>query len=274
MQDMGEESKMKQCSFFLIRYVPNLVRDEALNIGLFLHSPEERYLGCLVTDDFRRIKQFHPKADLEFLRELEQDFAQQIDERGEDLDAYIRELQDSFSNLIQVTAPRACLLGDPQTEIQSMFDRYVGSRVSGPPPEDTRLRIKQRLTAALARAGVWERLEKRIPAAQWTKKGDPFTFDYAYKPLVVEGKPNGHIKLVHALSLRRDAGLAKELAYTIDRVRENEPADLTAVVAALAAPDDEVARASQEILEERRISLQPLSGIDEYAHSVRRELAL
>ena len=118
---MGEESKMKQCSFFLIRYVPNLVRDEALNIGLFLHSPEERYLGCLVTDDFRRIKQFHTKADLEFLRELEQDFAQQIDERGEDLDAYIRELQDSFSNLIQVTAPRACLLGDPPTEIQNMF---------------------------------------------------------------------------------------------------------------------------------------------------------
>ncbi|MBI1984159.1 MAG: hypothetical protein HYS61_08175 [Acidobacteria bacterium] len=155
-----------------------------------------------------------------------------------------------------------------------MFERYVGSRLGGPPSEDTRLRIKQRLTAALARARVWERLEKRVPAAPWTKKGDPFTFDYAYKPVVVEGKPNGHIKLVHALSLRRDAELAKVLAYTIDRVREKERADLTAVVAALAAPDDEVARASQEILQERRIALQPLAGLDEYALSVRRELAM
>lgn len=271
---MVEGSKLKQCSFFLIRYVPSLVRDEALNIGLFLYSPEEKYLGCLVTDDFRRIKQFHPQADLEFLRELEADFSRQTDEHGDDLDAYLRGLQESLSNLIQMTPPRTCLVRDPQTEIQSMFDRYVGSRVSGPPPEDTRLRIKQRLTSALARAGVWERLEKRIPADQWTKRGDPFTFDYGYKPLAVEGRPNGHIKLVHALSLRRDAGLAKELAYTIDRVREKEPADLTAVVAALAAPDDEVARASQEILEERRIHLQPLSGIDEYALSVGRELAL
>lgn len=271
---MDEDSKLKQCSFFLIRYVPNLVRDEALNVGLFLYSPEEKYLGCLLTDDFRRVKRFHPQADLEFLRELEQDFSQQIDEHGEDLEGYLREVQESFSNLIQVTAPRSCLLADPQSEIQNMFARYVGSRLSGAPPEDTRLRIKQRLTAAFARAGVWEHLEKRIPAAQWTKKGDPFTFDYSYRPAVVDGKPNGHIKLIHALSLRRDAELAKVLAYTIDRVRENEPADLTAVVAALASPEDEAAQASQEILEERRISLQPLSGVEEYALSVRRELAM
>lgn len=271
---MDEEGKLKQCSFFLVRYVPNIVRDEALNIGLFLYSPEEKYLGCLFTDDFRRIKRFHPQADLEFLRELEQDFGQQIDEHGEDLEAYLRGIQESFSNLIQVTVPRACLLADPQSEIQSLFDRYVSSRLSGPPPEDTRLRIKQRLTAALARAGVWERLEKRIPASQWTKKGDPFTFDYSFKPALVDGKPNGHIKLVHALSLKRDAELAKVLAYTIDRVREKEPADLTAVVATLASPEDEVARASQEILVERHISLQPLAGIEDYALSVRRELAM
>lgn len=271
---MPEERKLTECSFFLVRYVPDVVRDEVLNIGLFLYSPQEKYLGCLFSDDFRRVRRFHPQADLQLLRELQQDFEQQIDEHGDDLEGYLRNIQDSFSNLIQVTTPRTCLLRDPQAEIQGLFERYVGPRVSGPAPEDTRLRIKQRVTAAFVRAGVWDRLEKRIPAEPWTKKGDPFTFDYGYRPLAVKGKPNGRIKLVHALSLKRDTELAKVLAYTMDRVWEKEAADLTAVVEALAIPGDKVAQASQEILEERRIALQPLAGAEEYAQSVRRELLM
>ncbi len=271
---MAEERKLKECSLFLVRYVPDAVRDEFLNIGLFLHSPQEKFLGCLFTDDFDRLKRFHQRADLELLRELQQHFEQEIDEHGEDLEGYIRNMQESYSNLIQVTAPRACLVKDPQAEIQELFARYVGSRVSGPPPPESRLRIKQRLTAAFVRAGVWERLEKRIPAEQWTQKGDPFTFDFGYRPLLVASQPNGHIKLVHALSLKRDTDLAKVLAFTIERVRRKEAADLTAVVEALPDAADEAATFNQSTLEEAQIRLQLLSGLDDYAQSVRSELLM
>ncbi len=271
---MAEEIKLKECSFFLVRYVPDLVRDEYLNIGLFLHSPQERYLGCMFTDDFRRIKRFHPQADLELLRELQQHFEQEIDEQETDLEGYIRLMQDSFSNLIQVTSPRPCLLHEPQTEIQDLFSRYVGPRVSGPPPQDTRLRIKQRLTSAFVRAGIWERLEKRISAEQWTHKGDPFTFDFGYRPVQVAGKPNGHVKFVHALSLKRDNEIAHVLANTIRYVRQREPAGLTAVVEGLPAPGDKTASHSQRILLDAEISLLPLSEIDSYAQSVRQELLI
>ena len=265
---MAEESKLKPCSFFLVRYVPNLVRDECVNLGLFLYSPAERYLGCLFTDDFRRIKRFHPQADLEFLRELQEDFEQQIDAHERDLEGYIREMQESFSNLIQLTPPRTCFLADPQAEIQRLFERYVGQRVSGPLPQDTRLYVKQRLKTALVRAGVWDlkRFEKSIPASRWNA-GDPFVFDYGYKP-------NGVVKFVHALSLKHDAELAKVLAYTMERVRARERAELTAVVEGLAAAGDEPAQFSQRILEEGRIAVQPLATLDDYAQSVRRELMM
>ncbi len=266
-------TKSKECSFFLVQYVPDLVRGEFLNIGVFLHSPQERYLGCLFTDDFRRIKRIHPQADPELLRELQQHFEQEIDERADDLEGYIRFMEESFSNLIQVTPQRTCFLSDPQTEIQDLFARYVGPRWSGPPPRDTRLWIKQRLTAAFVRAGVWDRLDKRISVEQWTQKGDRFTFDYGYRALRVEGKPNGHVKFVHALSLRRDTKLAKELVYTLDRVRRKEAADLTVVVEDSLGADDEAPKHTQRILEEGRTYLQPLSGVDEYAQSVRRELS-
>lgn len=271
---MKEGSKPKECSFFLVRYVPDLVRDEVLNIGLFVHSPQERYLGCLFSDDLRRVKRFHPQADLELLRELQQHFEAQIDEYTDDLDAYVRVMQESFSNLIQVTTPRTCLLRDPQTQIQDLFERYVGPRLSGPAPPDTRLRIKQQLTTAFVRAGVWERLEKRVPVERWTQKGDRFTFDYGYQALVAEGKANGHLKFVHALSLKRDSELAKVLVYTLDRVRRREAADLTAVIEGAPAAGDEAARHTQRILEGGQVYVQPLSGLDEYVQSVRRELAM
>jgi DUF3037 family protein len=276
---MKDEPKLKRCSFFLLRYAPDLRRDEALNLGVFLHSPEEKYLGCVLTDDFRRVKRLHPQADLELLRALQQHFDEEIDRRGDDLEAYIGEMQESYSNLIQVSDPRPCLLADPQGEIQSLFARYVGAPSIGPGLDDTRLRIKQRLTAALVRAGTWDRIEKRIPAAQWTRKGDPFVFDYGYR-LITNGasldapSPRSRIKLIHALSLKRDSTLATALAFTMKQVRAREPADLTMVVEARAEAGAPAARYTESLLEENGIAIQPLASIDDFGQSVRQDLRL
>jgi len=271
---MVRESPLKECSLFLIQYVPDLARGEFLNIGDRKSTPREQYLGCLFTDDLRRIKRFHPQADLDFLSELQQDFEQQIDEHTQDLEDFIRNMQSSFSTLIHLAPPKVCLLRDPQAELRSFFERYVGPRAGGPEPTDTRLRIKQRLTSALVRANVWGRLEKRVPAFPWTHPGDRFTFDYSYRPPVAEGKPNGHVKFIHALSLKRDTELAKILVYTLERVRRKEPAQLTAVIEGLASQGDQAAALCQRILEEGSTTLQPLAGVDEFAENVRRELAL
>jgi len=277
---MTDEPRLKPCSFFLLRYAPDPVRNEVLNIGVFLHYPEEKYLGCVLTDDFRPIKRLHPQADLELLRALQQHFDEEIDRRGDDLDAYVREMQESYSNLIQVSDPRPCLLADPQAEIQSLFVRYVGTPSGGASPEDTRLRIKQRLTAALVRAGAWDRLEKRIPAEQWTSRGDPFVFDFGYRLMTNGAKPeaprspHSRVKLIHALSLKRDTMLATKLVFTMNQVRKSEPADLTAVVDAPADAGSPAALYAQNLLEENGIAIQPLAGIDDFAQSVSSEAGI
>jgi Protein of unknown function (DUF3037) len=271
---MVKDLQLKECAFFLVQYVPDLVRGEFVNIGLFLHCPKEEYLGCIFTDDFRRIKRFHPQADLEYLREIQQDFERQIDEHGEDLRGYLAYIRRTLSNLLQVGAPRTCLLRDPQSEIRGLFERYVGAREALPELEDTRLRIKQRLTSAFVHAGIWKKLDKRISVAAWTHPGDPFTFDYGYRPAVIEGKPNGHMRFIHALSLRRDAELAKVLVYTLDRVRRSEAADLTAVVEGLAGQGDEPAALCQRILEEGQVAIQPIAGVEAFAQSVRAEMRM
>ncbi|MGH9431812.1 MAG: DUF3037 domain-containing protein [Terriglobia bacterium] len=260
-------SPPRKCSYFLVRYVPDSVRNESINIGLLLHSPEEQYLGALFTDDWRRVKRFHTQADLRLLRSLQEHFEAEIDDHEGRLDDYLRLLQDSLSNLIQLNPPRSCFLDDPQTQIEDLFFRYVGSPSAPSPLEETRLRIKQRLRSAFLKAGVWERLEKRIPASRWTRRGDPFTFDFGYKP-------DGVIQLIHALSLRRDTQLAKSLVYTLDRVGKVEAAHLTAVVESDAGKGDAAAHATGEILEEAGIAVQSLAGIQTYAESIRQELRI
>ncbi|MGH9360052.1 MAG: DUF3037 domain-containing protein [Terriglobia bacterium] len=258
--------KPKQCSLFVVRYVPNVVRNEGLNIGVLLHCPEEKYLGCLFAEDFRRVKRLDSRADLALLRALQEDFERQIEEHEGGIEAYLRVLTGTFSNLIQLEGPRPCLLQDPVADIQQVYRRYVGLGAGQAQPEDARPRIKQRLTVALVEAGVWERLDKRVPAARWTHPGDPFTFDYGYRSTRT-------VQFLHALSLRRDTQLAKTLAYTLGRVRQQDEAGLTAVVENAPASEEATVLATRSILEEAHVSIWPVAEAAALAHSVSAALA-
>ena len=273
---MVEDGELKQCQYFLVRYVPDVVKQEFINIGLFLFCRAEQFLDCLFSDDFRRITRFHAQADTQFLKELQPHFEQQIAQHEEDLEGYIREMQQSYSNLIQLSPARSCLTADLSAQLQDLFERHVGAPLTGPTKQDTRMRIKQRMTEALRRCDVFEHnlFRKRIPASPWTGAGDPFVFDFGYKPLEQAGKPNGRLKLIHMLSLQRDDELAKALMWTFDRVLEKEPSDLTVGHEDNPDPSNPVVRFSQGILQHERVRLVPVSGFDGYAQSIRAELLM
>ena len=273
---MVEETGLKTCSYLLVRYVPDTEREEFLNIGVFLHSAEEQFLDCLFTDDFRRIKRFHPQADGRFLRDLQGHFEQQIQEHENDLAGFLREMQESYSNLIQLTPARPVLAREPQSQMQELFERFVGKRRANFPAADTRMRIKQRLIDALRRAGVFndKRFEKRIPAEQWTHPGDPFHFDFGYRLPLAAGKPNGRLKLIHALSLHRDYQLAHTLANTLRYVRGRQPADLTAIMEGQPSRQDKAAAHSYRLLRDADVTLRPLAEVAAFASSVRQELLI
>jgi hypothetical protein len=273
---MVKESELKECSYFLVRYVPDVVKQEFLNIGLFLFCPAEQFLDCLFSDDFRRTNRFHAQADSEFLKQLQPHFEQQIGEHEKDLEGYVREMQQCYSNLIQLSPRRTCLTADLRAQLQDLFERYVGVRLAGPTEQDTRMRIKHRMTESLRRYGVFEHelFEKRIPASQWTAVGDPFVFDFGYKPPAQTGKPNGRPRLIHTLSLQRDPTLVEALRWTFDRVLDKESCHLTVGHEDKPDPSNLVVRFSQGVLQHEHIHLVPVSGFDEYAQSIRAELLM
>jgi hypothetical protein len=136
------------------------------------------------------------------------------------------------------------------------------------------MRIKQRLTDALKLRGVYghKLFEKHIPASKWTDSGDPFNFDFGYRALQAAGKPNGHTKLIHALSLRRDNELAKALIWTFNKITAREAAELAVLHEDLVEPLDAIVRSSRSVLEGERVNILPISRADEFAESVRASL--
>ena len=270
---MADESNWKACSYYLVRYAPNAEREEFLNIGLFLYGAEEQFLDCRFTSDFRRIKLFHPQADVEFLRELQSHFEQQIQQHEDNLQGFIEGLEQSLSQVIQLAPARPVLAAEPQTQLQELFERLVGRREADPPVADTRMRIKQGLVEALRRARVFDdnRFEKRIPAEPLTHSGNPFHFDFGYRPPATVGKPNGHLKLIHALSLHRDHELASVLSLNMGYIRDQQPAELTAIIEGWPAQGDKTAAHSHRILRDAEIDIRPLAEVDAFAKSIREE---
>ncbi len=53
--------------YALVRVVPRVEREEFINVGVVLHAPTLRYLGCRVELDRPRLAAFAPALDLDLL---------------------------------------------------------------------------------------------------------------------------------------------------------------------------------------------------------------
>ena len=67
-------SERRQLEFFLLRYVPDAVKDEFINIGLVAIEAEksgDKFGEVRFTKDWRRVRCLDPQADVEMLAALD-----------------------------------------------------------------------------------------------------------------------------------------------------------------------------------------------------------
>src|SRR5438045_9195743 len=102
------------------------------------------------------------------------------------------------------------------------------------------------MLAAFSASGVWELIWKKIPAAEYTQAGDPLKIDCGYKP-------NGTVKLFHALAIENEADSAKILAFSYPLIKAGMAkkmkvaAELTAIVNSSSTNDEYAAFAQQTL---------------------------
>jgi len=268
--------EQQKCSFFLLRYVPDAVKNEFVNVGVVL-LPEAGRAELRFTRDWSRAKCLDPQADTDLLESLEADLRSQLLDANGGRDSILRKIQDSFSNALQPSEFKACLAESPSKEADALAEMYLETprrRVSR--EAGARQAIFVRMRQEFVSAGVWPLMRQEIKAADYTRPGDPLKIDCGYSP-------NGTVKMFHALALPADAtavNAAKVLAFSFPqlaegiRKKENRQAQLTAVV------DDGLERGEAgvgfalETLERQKVQVATLSQMPRIAALAIRELGI
>ena len=264
-------SELKQLEFMLIRYVPDAVKDEFVNIGVLLLNGDSADLRF--TRDWRRVRCLDPAADIEMLEALEADLRQQLTSGVLDRATLLKKLQDYLSNGLQLTAAKGCLAEDPAQELQSLAQMYLERRHAGARETSGRQAIVAQMKDAFEQAGIWALMKKKIAAAQYTHKGDPLKIDCGYRP-------NGVIKMFHAVSLDTDVDAAKVLAFTYPDIRdgiarvEKARSELTAIVEPDLDRSDEAILFALATLERSAIAVATTSELPSIAERARLELRI
>jgi hypothetical protein len=253
------------CEFFLVRYVPDPVKGEFVNIGVLLQEAgrreEDAFSNAQVrfTRDWSRVRCMDADADIGLLEALEGELAARLRLGANGNKPLVEGIQDTFSNSIQMTEARACLAENLAAEMDLLMGLYVEPlRAKQERRRTGRAAIAAAMRTHFERAGVWALMRKRIAASIYTMPGDPMKIDCGYRP-------NGVVKMFHAVSLDGDVEAAKVLAYSSPRLREGvarvEGAvlELSAVVEPLRAlPED--AEQDDENVARYRFGVETMEG--------------
>ena len=263
---------LSTCIYRVIRYTPNLVRDEFINIGVILISPAERRARVRLIEEpaeFARIRRLHPSADEDVLRTIQRDLEAQFAAHEQGPEAFLAKLDETLSNVVQLSPQRAVLTADFDSELDRIFHDHVEApryRLRATAESNSRHGIRLRIGEVFRSAGILPRVERSVRVDEFTFRGDPLRLDFAYAR-------NGSRGFVHALALGRDPSQAKVLAYTAERIRAKQAAsDFTAVTEVEPQPGNERHAFVASLLADQKVELVPLVRLPEFANRLRPEL--
>ena len=265
----------KPVEVFVLRYVPNAVKGEFVNLGIIMVEPGTNANGFAevrFTHNWRKISCLDAQADIEYLQAMERDLRQQLSSVGNQ-DAVMKRLRESLSGVVELSPMVVCLTDDPAKELRMLTSLYLetpGTPVAKRAPSGRQL-ILQTMQNAFDAARVSEMLMKNIPVSTYTKPGDPFTFDFGYRV-------RGELKLFQAVSLKNDVATAVTLAARFPGIGKAMRAEgafspiLTAVIDDDADRSKETTAFALGMMQESEIQIETASNMPKLAEIVRQDL--
>ncbi|HEY6249052.1 MAG TPA: DUF3037 domain-containing protein [Candidatus Angelobacter sp.] len=261
------DAQMQHCRFFVLRYVPDAVKNEFVNIGVVLlppkGQPELRF-----TRDWSRVQALDPQADTELLEA----FRDELTGHGGE-EWLLRRIEDSFSNVFQASESRACLTSSPSQEADELARMYLDApRRPTARAKSARQAILQSMQKEFQREGVWRSMRTNIAVSQYTRSADPLEIDCGYSAKSL-------VRMFHATALKTDVNAAKVLAFSypelVEGIRKAEGAQahLTAIV------EDGLEKQAQvgfalDTLERCGIQIAAVSDLPSLARTAAREMGI
>jgi DUF3037 family protein len=267
-------AEKRHLEFFLLRYVPDAVKGEFVNFGLMAieNGPDgAQLIDVRFTRDWGRVLCLDPQADVDVLSALQKEIRQEIGRKRDEL-TLLRKMEDSFSGVVQLS-PVVPVLTERTavSEIEDAARMFLDTaKVHRTRELAGRQKILVTMRDEFKKAGVLPLLNA-VPAEPYTKKGDPFEFDFGYRF-------GSEIKLFHAVSMKASIDVAVMLAARYPKIVP-VMAQLTATTPLLTAVvEAELDRTRSEIvfalemMEESGIRVARTSEMAGIAEVARREL--
>jgi len=286
----------RQCEFFLLRYVPDVVKGEFVNVGVvLLENGGGGFTDVRFTRDWRRVRCLDPEVDIELLESYEAELRRLLQSRLPEVINYrgpmsrrewlLAQMRESFSGALELAPMNAVLTESPPAELSKLAQAYLESAARGRRVQAGRRAIFNVMRDAFEQAGVWELMLKNIEVARYTRRGDPLKIDCGYR---VPGpaasadfvEANGVIHLFHALSLATDVDSAKVLAFSYSDLREGLNAaehamsDMTAITEDGLDLQDAGVAFALATLQNNEIAIARVSEMPQIAERARVELRL
>lgn len=257
-------------TYRLLRYVPNLVRDEWVNVGVLIFDSEtgERRLRMIEDhEEFARVRRLHPSADQAVLRRLREHLESRFDSVVEsngnatDWQQALAKWDNTLSEALQFAEPKGVLGADLDEELERLYTDHVRPerawRVGAP---GSRAFIRNYCSQVWKQAQLWGRVERSVRVAEYTFAGDPMRLDYSYRR-------NGTRGYVQTISVSRAPSDCKLYAYTATRIAARAPfaSEFTAVTDLALQDNNERHRFVRDTLRDAGIESVPMEGFAVWA---------
>jgi DUF3037 family protein len=265
-------------AYHILRYVPNLVRDEWVNIGVLVFNPRtgERRLRLIEDQiEYNRVRRLHPSADEAVLRALRDELEDCLDPERDQrpaipLENILSKCDETLSTALQIAPQKGILADDLDAELERLYSDHVAvpprlhSRVGQP---GNRATIRFYCAQVFKQARIWDKLQKSVRVAEFTFPGDPSRLDYSYHR-------NGTAGFIHTLSVSRAPQEAKSLSYNARHIagKVTYPTEFTAVTDVALTRSNDRHRFVTDTLREVGVEPVPVEGLAVWVAKLRPSL--
>ncbi len=251
--------------YSVVRYVPDVVRDEGVNIGVVLEAEGggRRTKELLFTRNYKRAALLDPYFTGRALDKILKSSIGQIMEYARDAELDLNELAANYSgSRIQLTQPRITFADDPKKEVKDLYSQFVYEQRAEREHGKSDQTLKKEVRDIFSEHGINHgSLKYSTPTNPIRIKGKRTTHGFD-----LSVKTDSHTDLFRCISFDVDdfytkLDAAKVLTYDARDVRDGTPQ--VEIISVLHRPIRNALQQKEEAFHQSRVILQD-EGIETF----------
>lgn len=128
--------ELKKAKYIIIKFIPNIIKEEPINIGLILHSPDNLYIKSKFSlKKIELIQKFNEEVNINLVKNIMADLELEFNSenwiiRNKSYKEFndnllLEKIYATYSNQLQFTQPRSVLTNNLEEEFEVIFSELV-----------------------------------------------------------------------------------------------------------------------------------------------------